>query len=86
MDLQTMFTAFAPAPTIVTERPSRHDAHDITKSVAKHCHLVGCDESNTIAAVAWALKEPGDTLKAIRAGKKRADCLRLRQHATPRLA
>lgn len=86
MHLAPMFADIVAVPTMVEVKPTRADAHDVAKSVAKHCRLIGCDESNTIAAVAWALKEPGDTLKALRAGKRRAECLRYRQPTTPAIA
>lgn len=54
---------------------------DITRGVQKHCQRIGCDQSNTIAAVAWALRTPGDPLSAVRAGRQRAAQLLHRQPA-----
>jgi len=79
MQILHSLSALLASHTAMSAKPSRADAHDIAKAVAHHCRIVGCDESNTIAAVAWALKEPGCTLAAIRAGNRRADQLRLRQ-------
>ena len=52
---------------------------DIAVGVRRHCLAIGCNTSNTQAAIAWALKSPGHTLQAIREGRKRAEQLRDRQ-------
>jgi hypothetical protein len=52
---------------------------DITVAVRRHCKAIGCDCSNTQAAIAWALRSPGHTLQAIREGRARAEKLRARQ-------
>lgn len=57
----------------------RERDHDVTVAVRKHCLAIGCDTSNTQAAIAWALKSPGHTLQAIRDGRTRAHQLRERQ-------
>jgi len=80
--LQCLGGLFA-RPAVLTEKPTRSDANDIARAVYRHCQLIGCDESNTIAALAWALKDSGHTLAAIRAGNKRADQLRHRQLQHP---
>ena len=80
MDLMQGLTHFLAPPQLLTAKPTRPDADDIVKPVARYCRLLGCDESNTIGAIAWALREPGsNTLAAVRAGKKRADQLHFRQ-------
>jgi hypothetical protein len=52
---------------------------DIARAVTHHCKRIGCDESNTVAAVAWALRTGGDQLTAVRAGNTRAAQLLHRQ-------
>lgn len=79
--LTELFNAFRSPPASIAQKPERPDAHDIAKAVRSHCRVIGCNDSNTIAAVAWALKDPGHTLAAVRAGNKRADQLRGRQAA-----
>lgn len=54
---------------------------DIARAVVLHCRRLQCDQSNTVASVAWALRAAGDTLAAIRAGRDRAAQLRHRQAA-----
>lgn len=78
MDLLALFDLPSRAPPL-----SRADAHDIAAAVVRHCRRIGCDESNTRGAVATALRAPGHTLEAIRAGKKRAEQLRYRQPQVP---
>lgn len=73
---------FAIAETPATA-DSRRDGRDIALAVVRHCRQLRCDESNTLAAVAWALRAPGHTLECIRAGKKRAAQLRARQTPAP---
>jgi len=70
-----------PAP--VTHGRSDEEERDITRAVRSHCRVVGCDESNTVAAIAWALRSPGCTLSAVRFGNQRADQLRARQKLPP---
>jgi hypothetical protein len=74
-DLRKFFTPSTPRPPILWSRPERDDANDIARAVSRHCQAIGLDESNTIAAIAWAMKEPGHTLLAVRAGYQRADAL-----------
>lgn len=66
----------APSGPCVMARP---DAQDVAIAVARHCRRIGCDQSNTTAAVSWALRAPGDTLNAIRSGRQRAEQLLARQ-------
>ena len=79
MSLLSSIVSFAAPETILREKPKRTDANDITRAVSRHCRIIGCDDSNTIASIAWALKAPGSTIDAVRAGNKRADQLRWRQ-------
>ncbi len=73
---------FAP-PAIGRVRPTRADDAEVTKAVRRHAHAIGCDASNTQAAIAWALRSPGHTLQAIREGRRRAEQLRHRQKPVP---
>lgn len=57
----------------------RSDATEVIKVVRRYAHTIGCDPSNTQAAIAWALRSPGHTLQAVREGRRRADQLRRRQ-------
>ena len=85
MQLPSLTSFFAPVPALISSKPSRPDAHDIAKSVSNYCKQIGCNESNTVAALAWAFNTPGsDTLAAIRAGKCRARSLLARQPQPPR--
>lgn len=60
--------------------PARTDAAaDVTVAVRRYAHGIGCDASNTQAAIAWALRSSGHTLQAVRDGRRRADQLRERQ-------
>jgi hypothetical protein len=59
--------------------PARPDAADVTVAVRRYAHSIGCDASNTQAAIAWALRSGGHTLQAVRSGRHRADQLRDRQ-------
>jgi hypothetical protein len=61
---------------------ARPDADWVAKAVYLYCHRLGCDQSNTTAAVSWALRAGGDTLSAIRAGRDRAAQLLERQRRT----
>ena len=85
MHMPSLTSFFITAPASIPSTPSRTDAHDIALSVVKYCKQIGCNESNTTAAVAWAFKEPaGNTIGAIRAGKARARALLARQPQPPR--
>jgi hypothetical protein len=75
--LDKLFGTSAPGNTDVERE------RQITKAVRAHCRVIGCDESNTVAAVAWALRDAGHTLAAVRAGNRRADQLRQRQAPQP---
>ena len=83
--LMTSLTSLFTTPAaLLTAKPNRTDAHDIAKSVSKYCKQIECTESNTVAAVTWALQSPGiDTLAAIRAGKQRARKLLAKQQHKP---
>jgi hypothetical protein len=57
------------------------DPHQVTAGVLRYAHLLGLDESNSTAAVARALRAPGNTLECIRAGHRAADGFLVRQRA-----
>lgn len=57
----------------------RKDAADIAVAVRRYAQTIGCDASNTQAAIAWALRSSAHTLQAIRDGRRRAEQLRARQ-------
>ncbi|WP_414616608.1 hypothetical protein [Stenotrophomonas muris] len=57
----------------------RKDAADIAIAVRRYAQAIGCDASNTQAAIAWALRSSAHTLQAIRDGRRRAEQLRARQ-------
>ena len=82
MLMNALTSFFAPTPS--QPRPIRTDEEmtDIARGVHAHCKRIGCDESNTLAAIAWALRTPGDTFTAARAGKQRAAQLLRRQQPT----
>lgn len=62
----------------------RADAHEVEAAVRRHCRDLGATTSTTIAAVNLALRQAGDTLSAIRAGRHRAEQLHARaQFLTP---
>lgn len=85
MQMPSLTSLFSPQPALITSKPSREDAHDIAKSVSTYCKQIGCTESNTVAAIAWAFDTPGsDTLAAVRSGKCRARQLLARQPQPPR--
>jgi hypothetical protein len=71
------------SPPPITRGRTDEEEHDIARTVRSHCRKIGCDESNTVAAIAWALRSPGATLTAIRFGNQRADQLRQRQKLPP---
>lgn len=58
---------------------TRTDATEVTKVVRRYAQTIGCDASNTQAAIAWALRSSAQTLQAIRDGHRRAEQLRARQ-------
>lgn len=74
--LRDIFGRSGPSPDEV------RDVHAIARCVATFARGEGCDDSNTTAAVAWALRHGGDTLTCIRIGKARAKQLAARQHAS----
>ena len=61
--------------------PPRFDAEMVSSAVTRYATSLGCDLSNTSAAVTWALKTPSElgTLAAVRAGRQRASQLFWRQ-------
>jgi hypothetical protein len=62
----------------------RDDAAEIEAAVRRHCRDLGASTSTTVAAVNLALRQAGDTLSAIRAGRHRAEQLHARaQFLTP---
>ena len=79
MTLAQCISGLFDRPAVLTAKPTRPDATDIAKAVYRYSQVIGCNESNTIAAIASALKETSHTLAAIRAGKRRADQLRYRE-------
>jgi hypothetical protein len=78
VNLRTVLTSLLP-PAPRGAPMARPDAADVAAAVARHCRRIGCDQSNTTAAVSWALRAPGDTLNAVREGRKRAEQLLARQ-------
>ena len=75
-------TQLAP-PIAARAMPTRADTAEVTKAVRRYAHAIGCDASNTQAAIAWSLRSPGHTLQAIREGRRRAEQLRARQKPMP---
>ncbi|HDS1834353.1 TPA: hypothetical protein QEM98_000438 [Stenotrophomonas maltophilia] len=71
------------SPAAVRAMPTRADDAEVTKAVRRYAHAIGCDASNTQAAIAWSLRSPGHTLQAIREGRRRAEQLRARQKPVP---
>lgn len=62
----------------------RVDAHEVELAVRRHCRTLGATSSTTVAAVNLALRQAGDTLSAVRAGRDRAEQLHARaQFLTP---
>ena len=57
----------------------RIDAQAVGNVVCKFARDLGCNDSNSTAAVAWGIKNGFDTFSAIRAGKTRAHQLRIRE-------
>lgn len=58
---------------LTAPRPSkRADEPEITAAVKRHCAQLHANTSDTVAAINWALRQGGDTLSAIRAGRQRA--------------
>ena len=55
------------------------DAASVRDCVQTYARKIGCDDSNTRAAIAWAMRYGTHTMSAIRAGRERADALRDRQ-------
>jgi hypothetical protein len=60
--------ALLPTPRSST----RTDAAEIEAAVGKYCRTLRASASDTVAAISWALRQGGDTLSAIRAGRQRA--------------
>ena len=77
-----LIQVMSPQP-VVGHTSSRSDAAEVTKAVRRHAQAIGCDSSNTRAAIAWALRSPGHTLQAVREGRHRAEQLRGRQAPVP---
>lgn len=72
--LETLFLDQA-----LQRQEKRADSHEVAKAVRRRAQQIGCDASNTQAAIAWALRSPGHTLQAVRQGYVRAEQLRARQ-------
>jgi hypothetical protein len=82
--VDTLTSLFTPRPTPPATPMARPDAECVGRVVWMYCHRIGCNESNTTAAVSWALRQGGDTLSAIRAGRQRAmQLLERQQRFTP---
>ena len=62
-----------PPDALTTPRPSqRVDEAEVTAAVKRYCAQLHANTSDTVAAINWALRQGGDTLSAIRAGRQRA--------------
>lgn len=60
-------------PALCSIRPTqRTDASEVTTGVLKYCRTLRANASDTVAAINAALRAGGDTLSAIRAGRRRA--------------
>ncbi len=70
---------FRPVLPVCSAPPVAFDRPAVERQVVAHCARIGCDDSNTTAAVAWAQRNGFNTMHAIRIGKARADALRARQ-------
>ena len=66
-------------PLAMPPQSTHVNATDVTVAVRRYAQKIGCDSSNTQAAIQWALRAPGHTLDAVRDGRRRADQLRARQ-------
>lgn len=74
-------TGTALLPPRATERA---DAAEITAAVKRYCARLHANASETVAAINFALRQGGDTLSAIRAGRQRAAQLQWRRtHTAP---
>ncbi|MCG2605015.1 MAG: hypothetical protein KBO60_18300 [Achromobacter sp.] len=58
---------------LTSPRPGqRADETEVTAAVKRYCAQLHASTSDTVAAINWALRQGGDTLSAIRAGRQRA--------------
>lgn len=74
-------TGAALLPPRAAERP---DAEDIVAGVKRYCAQLHATATETVAAINFALRQGGDTLSAIRAGRQRAAQLQWRRtHSAP---
>lgn len=67
------------SPAARDDAVERIDAAAVGKVVAHFALDLGCTDSNAIAAVRWGIRNGHDTLSAIKAGKTRAEQLRIRE-------
>jgi hypothetical protein len=66
-------TAANDTASLVAARPGdRQDQTEIELALRKYCRDIHTNASTTVAAINWALRQGGDTLSAIRAGRQRA--------------
>lgn len=72
-------------PALCAIRPNtRADAADVTAGVLKYCRQLRANASDTVAAINAALRTGGDTMSAVRAGRRRAAQLHERStHSHP---
>lgn len=70
---------FRPVLPVCDQPPETLNHSTVERQVIAYCVQIGCDESNTTAAVAWAHRNGYNTLHAIRIGRARAEALRARQ-------
>lgn len=59
------------------------DRDAVCAAVARFARRIGCDQSNQVAAVSWALKYGRNTMDACRVGRERACTLLNRQNQPP---
>jgi len=77
---QAFRAAFETDVAIEAPKPAdRLDAEAVGSVVTRHALEIGCTDSNATAAVAWGIRVGHDTLSCIRAGKLRAEQLRIRE-------
>jgi len=70
---------FRPVLPVCDAPPVVLDHAAVERQVRLYCGQIGCDDSNTTAAVAWAHRNGFNTMHAIRIGRTRAAKLRERQ-------
>lgn len=70
---------FRPVLPVCDAPPVVLDHAAVERAIRAYCGVIGCDDSNTTAAVAWAHRNGFNTMHATRIGKARAEALRARQ-------